>query len=70
MKVVDKNVSVNVDTGERHDAVIGEGERISAVLSDFKREMEEHVIPEVVKVIRRRHELAQESRKWIIGSYS
>jgi hypothetical protein len=33
---------------------------------EFQRTMEEEVIPEIFRVMKRRAELAQESRRWIV----
>jgi len=37
-----------------------------AALVEFKRAMQEEVIPEIVRVVQMRQELAQESRQWIV----
>ncbi len=37
-------------------------------LEDFKREMTEEVIPEILRVLEDRRELAAESRKWQLKS--
>ena len=34
------------------------------VIEEFRREMEEEVIPEIVNAVERRQELAAESRTW------
>lgn len=39
-----------------------------AALDEFRREMEERVIPEIVETVRRRQELARESSHWTIGA--
>lgn len=36
-------------------------------IEEFRRTMNEEVIPEIVKVVRERERLAQESLHWIIG---
>ena len=38
-----------------------------SVLAEFRRAMNEEVIPEIVKTVRERERLARESRHWIIG---
>lgn len=78
MKVIQKNTRVNLATGERFDTVIGNGERIEvpqqspftpeqlACFRDYEREMHERVIPEIERVMRMRHRLAEWSRRQFV----
>lgn len=38
-----------------------------AILSEFQRVMNQEVIPEIVKAVERRSELARESRHWRVS---
>ena len=78
MRVLKKNVSVNLSTGRRTDQWIGDGQRVDVyweplteaqlkAVREFERTMKEEVIPEIERVMRMRAERAQESRHWIIG---
>ncbi len=37
------------------------------IIADFQREMNEKVIPKIVKAVRRRQILASKSKHWFIG---
>jgi hypothetical protein len=79
MRVLRKNAHVDLATGRRTDQWVGDGQRVDvyyepltasqlAAVREFERTMKEEVIPEIESVMRRRAELAQESRKWIVGA--
>ena len=39
----------------------------ATLIEAFRKEMEELVIPEIVKVVRERERLAVDSRRWIVA---
>lgn len=75
MKCIVKDHSVNLSTGQRTDLIVGDGQIVAlrqlsaeelACVRSFERAMREEVIPEIVRVMRRRAELADENRHRII----
>lgn len=82
MRVRTDFTSVNLKTGERTRHIVGDGQRIEETfgieglqplnaeqrraMEEFGRMMEDEVIPEIVRTMRRRAELAQASRHWIL----
>jgi hypothetical protein len=77
LRILKRNTSVNLATGERTDQLVGEGQTVDvphwtekqlAAFREFERAMREEVIPEIDRVMRMRAERAQESRQWIILS--
>jgi len=77
MRILHKNVHVNLATGRRTDQWVGDGQRVDvywepltakqlAAVREFERTMKEEVTPEIERVMRERAKLAQESRRWIV----
>jgi hypothetical protein len=78
MRVLKKNVHVDLATGRRTDQWVGDGQVVDVyyepltaaqllAVKEFERTMKEEVIPEIERVMRMRAQRAQESRHWLIA---